>query len=458
MKIKSITFVWFLLAGDIIVLALSLLISLTLRYFLPRADYVFSYQRLLSSHILPFTLVFILWIFIFYLGGFYRVFAFGNKLALAQNLFRLQLTNSVIALVFFYLIPYFLITPKINLLLFIIISYCLLLGWRASSLLLFKAARGGGRFFFIGPDRELQEIKTLFHSDARYSGFEVAGAISFEDLASDAKLDLSSLVAPSNDFRALAAAIPPQQKERLAKKFYELIFKGVTFFDFQKFYENVFQRVPVSLINESWFLENITLGRRRYDFAKRFLDIFGALISGILSLILYPFIIAAIKLDDGGPVFYTPERVGQHGRVFHLIKFRSMRVREASEATWPEKDDPRITRVGGFLRRTRLDELPQLWNIFKGDLSLVGPRPDHLSFAKLLEEKIPYYNIRTLVKPGLTGWAQVMQDVEGVNPSSVPETETRLSYDIYYLKNRSLFLDTIIVLKTIRTLLSRPGV
>lgn len=133
-------------------------------------------------------------------------------------------------------------------------------------------------------------------------------------------------------------------------------------------------------------------------------------------------------------------------------------MREALEATWPEKNDPRITRVGGFLRRTRLDELPQLWNIFKGDLSLVGPRPDHFSFAKLLEEKIPYYNIRTLVKPGLTGWAQVMQDVEGMNPSSVPETETRLSYDIYYLKNRSLFLDVIIVLKTIRVLLSRPGV
>lgn len=170
---------------------------------------------------------------------------------------------------------------------------------------------------------------------------------------------------------------------------------------------------------------------------------------------LYPFIALAIKLDDGGPIFYIPERIGQYAKKFKLVKFRTMKV--DSDARWPQKNDPRITKVGRFLRRTRLDELPQLWNVFKGDMSLVGPRPDLIAFYNLLKDKIPYYSIRTLVKPGLTGWAQVAQQVEGGNPSSVKETEGRLAYDIYYIKNRSFILDIAIILKTIKTVLSRPG-
>ena len=129
-------------------------------------------------------------------------------------------------------------------------------------------------------------------------------------------------------------------------------------------------------------------------------------------------------------------------------------MRVDADSKWPEKGDKRITKVGNFLRKTRLDELPQLWNVFVGDMSFVGPRPDFLDFAQKLEKEIPYYNIRSLIKPGLTGWAQIQQTA----PSSVEETEKRLAYDIYYIKNRSIILDLTIILKTIRIMLSRSGV
>jgi len=176
----------------------------------------------------------------------------------------------------------------------------------------------------------------------------------------------------------------------------------------------------------------------------------------IFSNFFYPFIILAIKLDDGGPTFYVPERIGQNGKNFRPFKFRTMKV--GAPISWFGKNDPRVTRVGRFLRKTSLDELPQLWNVFLGDISMVGPRPDVADFARELEQKIPYYKVRTLIKPGLAGWALVSQRVMGENPSSVEETRERLAYDLYYIKNRSFILDLAIILKTINLVLVRIGI
>jgi lipopolysaccharide/colanic/teichoic acid biosynthesis glycosyltransferase len=185
---------------------------------------------------------------------------------------------------------------------------------------------------------------------------------------------------------------------------------------------------------------------------KRAVDFVIALIGGIVSLVFYPFVFIAIKLDDHGPVFIIQERVGKDGKIIKIPKFRSMK--QSDKGAWVTDNDGRITRVGRFLRASRIDELPQFFSVIKGDLSLVGPRPDiHDLGIKLLKE-IPYYSARSIIKPGLSGWAQTRQEVP---PQSLEETKLRLAYDFYYIKNRSLLLDLKIILQTISTLASRAG-
>jgi len=170
-----------------------------------------------------------------------------------------------------------------------------------------------------------------------------------------------------------------------------------------------------------------------------------------------PIVIAAsvaITLDSKGKVFYRQERVGLNGSVFHIIKFRSMRVdAETAGPIWAGKSDPRITRVGGFIRKTRIDELPQFLNILRGEMSLIGPRPERPFFVEQLEQQIDHYSQRHLVKPGLTGWAQVCYRYG----ASRDDALQKLQYDLYYIKNQSLTLDVIIVLETIKTILFGRG-
>jgi lipopolysaccharide/colanic/teichoic acid biosynthesis glycosyltransferase len=183
------------------------------------------------------------------------------------------------------------------------------------------------------------------------------------------------------------------------------------------------------------------------------MDICIAGVLAVLSLLVYPFVIFAIKIEDGGPIFIIQERVGQGNRPIKLWKFRSMRGSDGG--VWLTKEDGRVTRVGRFLRRSRIDELPQLWNVVFGDISLIGPRPDIMDLGKKLAQELPYYTVRNLIKPGLSGWAQLKQDLP---PQSVAETRIRLAYDLYYLKNRSFILDVTIALKTIKVLLLRKGI
>jgi len=230
---------------------------------------------------------------------------------------------------------------------------------------------------------------------------------------------------------------------------YNLIFSGVRFIDKYKVYEDIFDRVPLSLVNYNWFLENISSASHIvYDFLKRTMDVSISFVLGALSLLMYPFVYVAIKLDDGGPMFFVQDRVGRGGKTVKIIKFRTMA---------PDVP-PQVTRVGDILRRTRIDELPQLWNVLRGDVSLVGPRPETPNLAKLYEKEIPYYNVRHLIKPGLSGWAQTHQEKPPKFDVGYDETKTKLSYDLYYIKNRSFILDLKIALQTIKTILSRSGV
>lgn len=221
--------------------------------------------------------------------------------------------------------------------------------------------------------------------------------------------------------------------------------------------ETLLGRVPLELAAEDrWFAR---LGRVRsldsgYAIAKRAVDLVFALGLGLVLLPLFPLIALVIKLDSRGPVFYSQVRVGLGGKPFRIYKFRTMRQdAEANGAVWAQAHDPRITRAGRFMRLTRLDELPQIWNVIRGEMSVVGPRPERPEFTELLAREIPGYELRHTVKPGLTGWAQVCYRYT----SSIHDTRAKVEYDLYYVKHLSLWFDLAILLRTIKVVLGRKG-
>jgi lipopolysaccharide/colanic/teichoic acid biosynthesis glycosyltransferase len=246
---------------------------------------------------------------------------------------------------------------------------------------------------------------------------------------------------------------------QLVADFYALAFedRNVRFFNLPSIYEQLHHRVPPSLIEESWLLEHVAAGSPHYayDLVKRSIDVVGALLLLIPSAIVFPFVALAVTLEDKGPLFYKAERIGQYNKIIHILKFRTMTGRDDPQDAL--KSTLRATRVGAFMRKTRIDELPQLLNILKGDLSFIGPRPEIPTLAQVYAENIPYYNMRHLTKPGLSGWAQIHNFDVPRGGVDIPRTIDKLSFDLYYLKHRSLLLDIEIALKTINTLVMRTG-
>ncbi|MGA8262206.1 MAG: sugar transferase [Arenicellales bacterium] len=233
--------------------------------------------------------------------------------------------------------------------------------------------------------------------------------------------------------------------------------KGLRIYDLVDFYEQYLYKLPVLHVGESWFAlsQGFSLMHKTIQYRiKRMTDILLAVLALTLTLPLSLVVALVIKLDSKGPVIYRQRRVGLNAVPFELYKFRTM-IEDAEKEgpAWAASDDPRVTRVGRVLRLTRMDELPQVWNVIKNEMSFIGPRPERPEFVSQLEQEIPYYDLRYVVKPGITGWAQVMYPYG----SSVRDALEKLQYDLFYIKNYSLLLDAIIVLKTIRLVLVRGG-
>jgi sugar transferase (PEP-CTERM system associated) len=232
--------------------------------------------------------------------------------------------------------------------------------------------------------------------------------------------------------------------------------RGIPVLDLAAFYERAKSEVPIDSLKASWLVygHGFVQGRAR-QIAKRAFDI---LCSSILLLLASPVMlltILAIKLDSPGPIIYRQERVGLGGRIFMCLKFRSMRTDAEKDgvARWAAKNDSRVTRIGAFIRKTRIDELPQLLSVLKGEMSLVGPRPERPSFVAQLREQIPFYDVRHSVKPGVTGWAQVRYSYG----ASLEDARRKHQFDLYYVKNNSLFLDLLVLIETVSVVLFREG-
>jgi len=231
--------------------------------------------------------------------------------------------------------------------------------------------------------------------------------------------------------------------------------KGIHVDDGVSFSERLLGKLSVeSLPPSSIIFSNGFRGVLVYRGIKRWLDLFASLFGVILFLPLYILIALAIKLDSRGPVFYRQERVGQDGRLFSLIKFRSMTVdAEKDGPVWAVVNDQRVTRVGRWIRKLRLDEIPQLINVLKGEMSLVGPRPERPYFVKRLEKEIPFYSHRHVVKPGITGWAQILYPYGATRE----DTQEKLKYDLYYIKHLSPMMDLRIITETAKIVLLGRG-
>ncbi len=223
-------------------------------------------------------------------------------------------------------------------------------------------------------------------------------------------------------------------------------------------YEEMTSRVPVEHLESDWvirsFVDQVRV-RGTYELAKRLMDIVGGLVGSLIFLLIFPFVALAIVLETGFPIFYSQTRLGKGGTVFKIYKFRTMKQNAEAdgEAKLATENDPRVTRVGNFLRKTRLDEMPQFVSVVRGEMSLVGPRAERPELVAEYQKKIPFYRARLLVKPGLTGWAQINYGYF----ASIKEMSVKLEYDLYYIKHRTLNLDITIVLRTIGTVLRRTG-
>ncbi|MDP3965431.1 MAG: sugar transferase [bacterium] len=439
-----------LLAGDVLVFVISLWLALALRYVaLPS-------KAFFLLHFTPFTILFIAWIAVFFLAGLYGKHTRLFRHRLPAAIFYAQAINVSIAALFFFLIPLFGIAPKTLLVLYLAVSCPLIYFWRV---LIFPALRTSrklkGVLIASGPD--ISDLAKEVASDSRFP-FEFASILDTATAKSHnviqeacrvaAKTSTNFFVVDFSD-KAIATALPIVYNAAFQKRRFALV-------DAVDLYQEVFDRMPLSLLQYKRVLAGAA-SSRIYDFSKRIVDIAGALFVGIIALIMYPFVALAIKLDDGGPVFITQARVGKYQHPIQILKFRSMSGNDEGVYGTSGKTALFVTRVGKWLRVLRIDELPQLWNVLVGDLSLVGPRPELPALSSRYSARIPYYDARYLITPGLTGWAQIRHDRDPHHGADIPETKMKLSYDLFYLERRSLLLDVYILLQTVRIVVSARG-
>lgn len=412
-------------------------------------------KELFLEHLAPFSLLFVVWVFVFYIAGLYAKHTTILKSRLPGTLASAQLVNSGLAVVFFYLIPFFGITPKTVLFIYLLVSFALTLLWRVRGYLLLSRGEAN-RAVLVSSGKEMKELLEEVNSNPIYN---IKFVFSVDLGRADEKGFWDEIVPRIYSENISVAVIDFSNKsiDPVLPHFYNLMFSKINFVDMHKVYEEIFDRIPLSLLKYDWFLENIsTSSRDGYHILKRLMDIAISLPLFIVSLAFYPLVFLAIKLEDGGPIFIRQDRVGGGNRLVKIIKFRSMTANDDGHYDGGSST-LKVTKVGAFLRKSRLDEFPQLWNVVSGDLSLIGPRPELPSLVKHYSREIPYYGVRHLIKPGLSGWAQILHDGHPHHGVDISETAKKLSYDLYYIKNRSFLLDIKIALRTLKTLLSVAG-
>jgi sugar transferase (PEP-CTERM system associated) len=339
------------------------------------------------------------------------------------------------------------------------------IGWRLVFEWLVWTVGPRERILLVGTSAGAVELARELHAMRGQIGIEIVGFVDPDPARVGTPLVNPGVIGTVEDIPAIVRArdvdrvvvsLSEARGTLPMSKLLEMKLDGVSFAHLASVYEEYTGKIAVENLRPSWFIFSDGFRRSRWlPVAKRTVDIALAAAGLVVTSPLMLGVAALIRLTSSGPVIYRQQRVGQHGRVFVVHKFRSMRpdAEAHTGAVWAQADDPRITPLGRVLRRTRADELPQLWNVLVGDMSFVGPRPERPEFVRQLAKEIPYYGQRNVVRPGLTGWAQVRYTYG----ASVEDALMKLQYDLFYIKNMSLALDLFIIFSTIRTVLLRRG-
>jgi exopolysaccharide biosynthesis polyprenyl glycosylphosphotransferase len=313
------------------------------------------------------------------------------------------------------------------------------------------------KFIIVGTDRK-SRLSVMTKGDALSRRYQLVGYVSMEPIEVGRELADRRVLGTIEDIERICLEYEvkevvvgpgPAKNPRVLDSVLGCLRLGCRVTNLSTFYEQVLSEIPVDHLEPHWFLfADLKHYREAQLIMKRAVDIVGSIIGFLLTLPLWPLIALLIKLDSAGPAFYSQQRVGLNGRPFKLHKFRTMRIdAESNGHQWATEGDARITRVGWYLRRSRLDELPQLWNILRGQMSIVGPRPERPEFVAELAPNIRFYNERHLIKPGLTGWAQINYRYG----ASVEDAKRKLQLDLWYIKHMSIELDFTIFLRTLGT-------
>ena len=447
---------FFLFLGDVLILYLSLYLTLFLRY-------KTGFSEQVSIHLIPFSLLFILWIIVFYIAGLYELNLSRNSPNFYSSLFTSIAISAAISVLFFYLIPDVQIAPRRNLLIYIAVFTGLISLWRwLYNRILGQTFRNNT--IIVGFNQLAYDLAKFLNRNPQY-GYNLKYAL---DVSEEAAFSFQSTdfrkvrgvkdierIIENDHIKTIILSPESYRLPDIIEVFYKAGKRNIQFINLATAYEEILKKVPLEAVNQLWFLENISRGEKRlYELLKRGSDIILGLIGGVVFLIMLPFVALAIKLGSSGPIFYRQKRVGKGGKIFEVIKFRTMvQNAEQNGAVWAQKEDPRVTGFGRFMRKTRLDELPQVISIIKGEMSVVGPRAERPEFVEKLKKQILFYEERLLVRPGLSGWAQVNYGKD-LNHN---DTREKLQYDLYYIKNRSFTIDMAVILKTIKTVLSATG-
>jgi sugar transferase (PEP-CTERM system associated) len=441
-----------LLVGEAAIVCLSFLLAALIR-FGPDSYLVLNYEEGLYK-IVAITILVLM------CSYYFDLYAPQRLTSRSETWFRVFMvlgTSSFALAAIGYYFPGFMLGRHVDLFGLIILTGTLLL-WRGAYAWLLQQPYLCERVYVLGSSERARRVVEAIRT-RKDLGMEVVGwAGAFGDVGSD-RDGLSSVVRGligRNHVDRVIVAVADRRNTLPVRELLELRLNAVKVEDASSLLEQISGKISVENLHPSSLIysEGFRLGTG-FLLVRRVVSFIISAVALVICCPIVPLIALAVKLSSPGPVLFRQQRVGRRGEGFTLYKFRTMGqdAEVNSGAVWAEKDDPRITKVGKFLRTTRLDEIPQLWNVLLGDMGFVGPRPERPEFVQWLAEKIPYYNLRHIIRPGITGWAQVRYRYG----ASIEEAKEKLQYDLYYIKHLSLALDLLIMFETIKTIILRRG-
>jgi exopolysaccharide biosynthesis polyprenyl glycosylphosphotransferase len=451
-----------LMAGDALAVVASVLIALRIWAFVARYPFTLDFV-LPQSH--WFVILVGLWLLLASANDFYDLRTVARRLATVQRLLWITFQMLVVYLLVFFLSPPGSL-PRLFILYFGVASLVLIGIWRLVNPALLGWASEPRRVLIVGTDWATEAIIGVIGRYA-YDEYHIKGIIGEREDVGQSVSDVP-VVGTGRDLMnyvyqdRISELIITSTRELSGETFQGVMdayIRGITIIPMPLLYERITGRVPVEHVDSHWTIVLPIDGNsifNPYPVLKRMTDIALSILGLTIFLLLFPLIALLIRLDSSGNIFYSQERVGLNGHVFRIYKFRSMvaDAEKKSGAVFSQQGDPRVTRMGRLMRKTRLDELPQLLNILRGDMSLIGPRPERPEHVHRLTQKIPFYRTRLVVRPGLTGWAQVRYGYGSDDEDAL----IKLQYDLYYIRHQSFLLDMNILVRTIGRVLKMSGI